>query len=414
MPNSEESKFEALFQHASMGILVADESGVIQMVNKFLLNEFAYNKPEELIGKPVEALIPNRYTPRHHDYREKYNQEEQPRAMGTGRELFGLRKDGVEIPVEVSLSHYISEGKKFIIAYVIDITRRKAIESDAIQQREQLARINKKMEELNEDLERKVETRTKQLQEIMQQLETSRDELSNELGKEKELSDLKTRFVSMASHEFRTPLSTILSSASLLAKYTAENEQPQRDKHIARIKSSVNNLTSILNEFLSIGRIDDGRIEPQPADIDVPEMVAGICNEMQILATQNQQIEYKHTGGNIINSDPNLFRNIIINMLSNALKFSNPGGKIEVETTVNKTTLKLVIRDYGIGISKQDQKRLFKRFFRARNAVNIQGTGLGLHIVGKYLELLNGEITFNSILGEGTTFTIIIPVKFQI
>ncbi|MCZ2444110.1 MAG: HAMP domain-containing histidine kinase [Flavobacteriales bacterium] len=225
------------------------------------------------------------------------------------------------------------------------------------------------------------------------------------------ISDLKTdlfQWLHMSSEHH----STILSSASLLAKYTTEGEQPQRDKHIARIKSSVNNLTSILNEFLSIGRIDDGRIEPQATTFDVQEMVSGICTEMQMLSTQNQQITYKHLGQTMVYLDPNLFRNIIINLLSNAIKFSHPGGKIELNTTVQERELSVVIRDYGIGIAAQDQKRLFKRFFRARNAVNIQGTGLGLHIVGKYLELMNGKITFNSNLGEGTIFNIVIPVNY--
>ncbi|MBX2887390.1 MAG: PAS domain S-box protein [Ferruginibacter sp.] len=412
MPQPNDQKFEALFQYASMGILVANKEGIITMVNRFLIKEFGYTNPSELIGKKVEVLIPHRFSKHHDSYREKYNNELSPRAMGMGRELHGLKKDKTEIPVEVSLSHYTFEGEKFIIAYVIDITQRKEIENNALQQKEQLARINKKMEELNEELEKKVELRTEQLKEIMQQLKTSRDELSSELDKEKELSDLKTRFVSMASHEFRTPLSTILSSASLLAKYTTEGEQPQRDKHIARIKSSVNNLTSILNEFLSIGRIDDGRIEPQATTFDVQEMVSGICTEMQMLSTQNQQITYKHLGQTMVYLDPNLFRNIIINLLSNAIKFSHPGGKIELNTTVQERELSVVIRDYGIGIAAQDQKRLFKRFFRARNAVNIQGTGLGLHIVGKYLELMNGKITFNSNLGEGTIFNIVIPVNY--
>ena len=133
---------------------------------------------------------------------------------------------------------------------------------------------------------------------------------------------------------------------------------------------------------------------------------------MQMLSTQNQQITYKHLGQTMVYLDPNLFRNIIINLLSNAIKFSHPGGKIELNTTVQERELSVVIRDYGIGIAAQDQKRLFKRFFRARNAVNIQGTGLGLHIVGNYLELMNGKITFNSNLGEGTIFNIVIPVNY--
>lgn len=410
---TEDSKFEALFQYATMGILVADASGVITMANKHLQGLFGYSSPEELIGKKVEVLIPKRYQEDHTRYREDYNEEPTPRAMGHGRDLFAVRKDGSEFPVEVSLSHYRSKNESFIIAYVTDITRRKEIEKDMVEQREKLAEINRKMEEMNEDLERKVDMRTEQLQKLMQQIEASRDDLSKALNKEKELSDLKSRFVSMASHEFRTPLSTILSSASLLARYTEKEEQPSRDKHIQRIKASVNNLTAILNEFLSIGRIEDGKIQPQYVVFNVVELVKSVCNEMQTLVTQGQVIEYKHTGNEEILLDPSLLRNIVVNLLSNAIKFSYPDGKITVKTKADDSNLTLTVKDRGIGISKKDQEHLFERFFRARNVINIQGTGLGLHIVARYVDILNGDIEYFSELEKGTTFTLKLPLKEQ-
>ena len=163
-----------------------------------------------------------------------------------------------------------------------------------MKQKEQLADINSKIEELNNDLEEKVELRTLQLQNAMLELEASRDELTNALGKEKELSDLKSRFVSMASHEFRTPLSTILSSASLVAKYTKSEEQDKRDKHIKRIKSAVNNLTDLLNEFLSIGRIEDGKITANFTDFNIKEMLTEISSEIQGISKLGQTILYEH------------------------------------------------------------------------------------------------------------------------
>ncbi|RYG47561.1 MAG: PAS domain-containing sensor histidine kinase [Chitinophagaceae bacterium] len=404
-----DSKFEALFQHASMGILVADEVGTIAMANKFLLGQFGYEKASELIGKRVEQLIPHRYKEGHSKYRDKYIEHPSPRAMGTGRDLFAIKKNGSEFPVEISLSHYESGGKKFVIAFVSDITKRKEIERDAILQKEQLAEINQKIEELNDELEQKVELRTGQLKELMQEVEASRDELSKALNKEKELSDLKSRFVSMASHEFRTPLSTILSSASLLAKYTEKTEQPNRDKHILRIKSSVNNLTGILNEFLSIGRIEDGKIQAHPQKFNIKDISAGVCSEMQALVINGQEIEYLHEGAQEVMLDPALFRNIVINLLSNAIKFSHTGGKIMVATAVNKKQVRLIVSDSGMGISKDDQQHLFERFFRAANATNIQGTGLGLHIVARYVELMNGKIEVESELENGTSFKLTFP-----
>ena len=399
-------RFAALFQHASLGILVADQNGIIEMANNFLLSQFGYQKQEELIGQQVEMLIPSRYSKTHHRHRDNFAKHPEPRSMGVGRDLYATKKDGSEFPVEVSLSNYTIDHKMYIIAFVIDITKRKEIENAIILQKEQLAENNLKIEELNQGLEKKVELRTHQLQETMHQLEASRDNLTKALSKEKELGDLKSRFVSMASHEFRTPLSTILSSASLLAKYTETAEQEKRDKHIDRIKSSVYNLTDILDEFLSIGKIEDGRIVARYSRFNVHEVITKICTEIQALAKKYQQIKYTHTGPDTIELDESLLRNIIINLLSNAIKFTNDNGIIEITSNVTKSKFKLTIKDNGIGISEEDQQHLFERFFRASNATNIQGTGLGLHIVEKYAELMDGKISFESSLETGTSFTI--------
>ena len=402
----EKERFEALFEYASMGILVASEKGIIEMANNFLINQFGYENKNEVMGKQVEMLIPARYNASHHNHREKYQRKPEPRSMGVGRDLFAMKKDGSEFPVEVSLSNYAATEGNFVIAFVIDITKRKEIENAIVLQKEQLAVNNLKIEEMNESLEKKVALRTSQLEEAMHQIEASRDELTKALSKEKELGDLKSRFVSMASHEFRTPLSTILSSASLLAKYTDTAEQEKRDKHIQRIKSSVNNLTDILNEFLSIGKIEDGKIVARFNRFNVKDFIANICTEIQGIAKKGQQFSYKHKGNEMIDLDDSLLRNIIFNLLSNAIKFTASDGSIEINSTVEKDKFSITVKDNGIGISEEDQQHLFERFFRASNATNIQGTGLGLHIVAKYAELMNGEISFKSQLEKGTRITI--------
>ncbi len=409
----EQEKFQALFEHASMGIVVTNARGEIQLVNKYLLGQFGYHDVAELVGKTIEVLIPSRYDHVHHKHREKYGKHPGPRSMGVGRDLFGLKKDGSEFPVEVSLSNYNTSEGMFVIAFVIDITLRKEIENAVLVQKKQLEESHKQIEELNNELEEKVHLRTSQLQEAMQQIEGSRDELTKALDKEKELGDLKSRFVSMASHEFRTPLSTILSSASLLAKYTESEEQEKRDKHINRIKASVINLTGILNEFLSIGRIEDGKIEVRHSHFNVKEFVAHLCTEMQVQVKQGQKIVYTHSGQEELMLDESLLRNILFNLLSNAIKFSHADGVIVVNTATNNGSFHINIEDNGIGISEEDQVHLFERFFRASNATNIQGTGLGLHIVAKYVELLNGTITWKSELEVGTTFTLIFTLPNQ-
>ncbi|MFT3981497.1 MAG: PAS domain-containing sensor histidine kinase [Ferruginibacter sp.] len=402
----ENERFQALFEYASLGIVLCDANGKIEMVNNFLLSQFGYQDKEELEQQNIELLIPMRYKERHVKHRGNYSHHPERRSMGIGRDLFGLKKDGTEFPVEVSLSPYSDEYGTHVIAFVIDITLRKKIEQDVLQKQEELEQTNTKIEELNNELEAKVQERTSQLQDAMIQIEASRDELSKALSKEKELGDLKSRFVSMASHEFRTPLSTILSSASLLAKYTRSEEQEKRDKHIQRIKNSVNTLTDILNEFLSIGRIEDGKIAVRYSTFNVKEFVGNLCTEMSTHARSNQKIEYSHSGEELLTLDESLLRNILFNLLSNAIKFSNDEGLIKVSTVQHEEGFTLVVADQGIGISKEDQQHLFERFFRAANVTNIQGTGLGLHIVAKYTELMNGNIQFSSELDKGTTITI--------
>lgn len=403
---SEKIKFEALFQFASLGILVVNQSGEIILANTLLLTQFGYNDVSELLGKKIEQLIPRRFHSPHVEDRNGYIGNPQRRPMGLGMDLFAAKKDGSEFPVEVSLSNYETAGESFVIAFVSDITKRKEIENATLEQKEQLAIINKQIEEFNNTLEQKVALRTNQLQETLTALENSKEELLKALSKEKELGDLKSRFVSMASHEFRTPLSTILSSASLLSKYFKEEEQEKRDKHINRIKSAVNNLTDILNDFLSIGKIEDGKVVANFTRFNIKEFITTVCTELAGIAKKGQQIIYTHQGEQLVQLDASLFRNVMINLLSNAIKFSPPNSVIEVYSELNKTNILLQVKDNGIGISAEDQQHLFERFFRGTNVTNIQGTGLGLHIVEKYVDLMNGSMDIESELEKGTLFTI--------
>ncbi|MEP7106416.1 MAG: PAS domain-containing sensor histidine kinase [Ferruginibacter sp.] len=402
----EKIKFEALFEYASLGILVVNSHGEIILANTFLLSQFGYQDASELIGKKMELLIPDRFHSAHVHDRNEYIAKPQRRPMGLGMDLFASKKDGSEFPVEVSLSNYRGEGESFVIAFVSDITKRKEIENATIHQKEQLAIINKRIAEFNNDLEQQVALRTSQLQETLNELEISKEELQKAFSKEKVLSDIKSRFVSMASHEFRTPLSTILSSASLVSKYLKEDEQEKREKHINRIKSAVNNLTDILNDFLSIGKIEDGKIIANYTLINMKELITTVCNEISGIFKTGQRINYHHKGGQVVRLDPFLLRNVMINLLSNAIKFSHENGKIEVNSELKDSLIFVTVKDSGIGVSDEDKEHLFERFFRGANVTNIQGTGLGLHIVEKYVELMNGNIDFKSELEKGTSFTI--------
>lgn len=389
--NHDSYRYEALFNQASMGIIVVDGAAVVQSANPFALQLFGYTA-EEVLGKPIEMLIPRRYHSRHVTHRDVYAHNPKTRPMGVGMDLFAIKKDGSEFPVEVSLSNYQDHENQFVIAFISDISIRKRAEAE--------------IEELNNKLESTVEQRTKELRVAMQDLERSKDELAKLLEKEKELGELKSRFVTTASHEFRTPLSTILSSTYLIERYTTTEEQPRREKHLQRIASSVQLLTDILNDFLSVGKIEEGKIQTRFTTFDLQQLVSDITREMEVTLKKGQVLAYRHQGHRMVHLDASLLKHIVINLVSNASKFSPDNGVIEVETGCGPEGVQLLVRDNGIGISREDQKHLMERFFRAANAGNIQGTGLGLHIISKYTELMNGTIRCISELEQGTTFII--------
>jgi signal transduction histidine kinase len=242
--------------------------------------------------------------------------------------------------------------------------------------------------------------------ETLKNLEQKKKELEVALNKEKELGELKSRFVSMASHEFRTPLTAILSAASLIEKYNKTEDQPKRERHTQRIMNAVGNLTDILEEFLSVGKLEEGKIEAKMDTFDITQLIQESITSLNPMIKNNQQFDYHHIGDNNVYLDKSLFRKIVLNLGSNAVKFSNDNSVIKITTEKLKNMLILRVSDQGIGISDEDQKHLFDRFFRGANAINIQGTGLGLHIVARYAELLNGKLIVESQLNLGTTFSI--------
>lgn len=520
--------FDALFNNASMGIMVADEQSHIVLVNPFLLKQFGYTEAE-LLGQGIELLIPQRFHQRHVHHVALYKEHPKTRPMGMGMDLYAVRKDGSEFPVEVSLGNYETEQGKYVIAFLSDISKRKEAEL-ALQQ-------------LNEELEKKIGERTETLTSTVSQLaaviaqteakdaelnriniflnniwdhaeaiiyvtdsegiikmfnpaaemqlgyaaaevigkerpslflaesdtgladlvekagtgqpnerelvyirrderripvsqtftamRNAQDEIEGYLGiamdiserkkaetdlrlaleKEKELSELKSRFVSMASHEFRTPLSTVLSSAYLVSKYETKEEHPKREKHVQRIVSAVNTLTDILNDFLSVGRIEEGRIQVRYSTFDMQQHLQQIAGELSGLLKSGQHIDYVCEGGHMVELDPSLMKHIVMNLLSNAIKFSPENAVIGLHSRHTGQHFILTVTDKGMGISEEDQQHLFERFFRGSNVTHIQGTGLGLHIVSKYAELMNGTITCTSSLGAGTRFELIFTLK---
>jgi two-component system CheB/CheR fusion protein len=249
------------------------------------------------------------------------------------------------------------------------------------------------------------------LQKSIKALEDGKEQVSQSLAKEKELSNLKSRFVSMASHEFRTPLSSIQLSAILIEKYAQPYNNPNIGKHIGKIKITLGNLNGILGDFLSLERLEAGKVETLLSETDIVKFSEEVTEEMQMIAKQNQRIIYRHTGfASPVYLDQSLLKNCVINLISNAIKYSGEDTFIEFNTEVTSDQLTLMVKDNGIGIPEKDQQHLFEAFFRANNTGNIPGTGLGLNIVTRYTSLMKGKISFESKINQGTSFTIKLPL----
>lgn len=404
--------FQQIFESMSEGIIMVDESGKIAIANPVAELFFGYAKGE-LNGMQLELLLPERYRKGHVNFRAAFNNDPEPRRMGLGRDLTALRKNGTEFPVEISLSYTRVKGKILVMAFISDISSRKKAEDALKRSEEQLIVYAAELEE-------KVKFRTEALNAIVTRLENevrdrkrAEEDARKSLERERELNDLKSKFVSIASHEFRTPLSAVLSSAALINQYNEKGDNEKVNKHVKRIKSSVNHLTMILNDFLSLGKLEEGKIEVYKNVIDLNEFLPDVQEELQATLKEGQKLIVKSTvNPHEIVSDARIIRNILINLISNASKYSEPQKNIYIDCELkDKKTISFRIRDEGIGISKEDQRHMFERFFRASNAGNIPGTGLGLNIVKRYVDLLGGTISFISEYGVGSTFTFTVPLE---
>ncbi|MBC8757644.1 PAS domain-containing protein [Kordia sp. YSTF-M3] len=244
---------------------------------------------------------------------------------------------------------------------------------------------------------------------ISQQKTIERD-AQNALKKEQELNELKSRFISMASHEFRTPLSAIQTSAILIGKQNEPGKEEKRTKYVRQIKNNVKHLVVILNDFLSLSKLEEGKITAHRENFDLVSLAKTVVEEISTTTKTNQSIIFSSSEDTLsFNLDPKLIRHILMNLLSNAIKYSPENSTIHFNIEEEDLFVVIKISDEGIGIPKEEQKNLFERFFRAKNAYNIEGTGLGLNIVKQYVELMDGSIDFTSEENNGTTFQIKLP-----
>lgn len=366
----------AILDNAAVMFMVIDSDGIIKFFNTEATHITGYTK-EEIVNKETPFIFIDKSDT--DKYRKQFFEEFGLKIekdfelikLKSERNLFHdiecniIKKDGSCVIASVTITPIFNKDNETTgyLAFAIDITDRKLSEKN----------------------------------------------LQESLNKERELGELKTRFVSIASHEFRTPLSTILSSACLIGKYTNTDEQPKRDRHINRIISSVNLLSDILNDFLNVGQIEEGKIPVKVTEFDISKLFESLIQDLKSNIKNGQKINYIHNGDNIVYSDSSLLSNILINLISNAIKFSPENSIIVIESVKVNKSFTISVKDNGIGISDDDKKHLMERFYRGSNAINIQGTGLGMHIVSKYVERLNGKLEFESQLNCGTEFKIMLP-----
>ncbi|MCM4157866.1 PAS domain-containing sensor histidine kinase [Gramella sp. AN32] len=403
--------FNLLFQAASEGIIVVNSKQIIVMANAAAEEMFGYQQGQ-LVNKHLDILIPKDYHHRHHRHFNNFLDTSEKRQMGHGRDLYGVKKDGILFPVEAGLNPFQMNGEDYVMSLVIDISVRKETQ--------------RQIKELNTQLEGKIEVRTQELQESVEKLQNLNLDLEEEikkrkeaekkikdaLQKEKELSDLKTKFLSLVSHEFKTPLSGILTSATLAEKYTKEAQQEKREKHLITIRNKVHYLNNILNDFLSIERLDSGKGQYKFSNFSLKRLINEVIYNANITLKDGQEISYPRDIEDVeLYMDEKILELILSNLLGNAIKYSPENTLINFEIDFEEDFMAFEVRDQGRGIPENDQKHIFERYFRAENALLDQGTGIGLNIAKTHLENLGGTIEFESIENKGTTFKIRIPTK---
>jgi PAS domain S-box-containing protein len=377
-----EDTFLILFEGVSEGIIVVNKSRQIVASNSSVRSIFGYEKAE-IEGAILETLIPTKYHDRHHGHFKSFMAHQDKRQMGVGRDLFGLHKDGHEIAVEVGLNPFVLHGHSYIMALVTDISVRKKQEVE--------------IKNLNNYLEAKVTERTQQLTEA--------------LDAEKELNELKTKFLSLVSHEFKTPLAGILTSATLAGKYTKEEQQEKREKHLKTIQAKVKYLNNIIDDFLSIERLQSGKVNYKFTSFPISKIFDEVIYDANMHLKDGQTIKYpKNVGDLIIEFDEKIIELTLTNLIHNAIKYSSENSTVDIIVTKEDKQLQIAIKDEGIGIPEKEQKFIFDRYFRAENALTNQGTGIGLNIVKSHLENLGGTISFFSKENTGSTFTVTIPL----
>ena len=406
--------FNILFEAIPEGVVIVNENQVIIAANSSAEHMFGYNTGV-LSNKNLNVLIPSKYHLNHQTHFSKFIKSKNIRKINHDLNLVGIKKNKKEFPVEIGLNPFTVNDENFILALIIDITLRKENE--------------KKIDTLNSLLEKKIVLRTSELNNTIRQLKElnlnykneikkrieAEKNIKNALKKEQELNELKTKFLSMVSHEFKTPLSGILTSTMLLNKYQLSEEHVKREKHIKTIESKVHYLNNILNDFLSIERLDTSKVTYKFTTFNLSKIINEVVYNANMLLKSGQRIIIPQNSDDfILQQDEKILELILSNLIYNAVKYSPENTTVKLHIIKNGKSIIFNIIDEGIGIPANDQKFIFNRYFRAENVLNTQGTGIGLNIVQAHLENLGGSINFTSKENKGSIFTVKLPLKNEL